>query len=401
MSATAPAALWLELSRRALARADRLGLPTTAAEDWRYVDVRPLARVPTAPCLPVTTADVAPHRLDLDTLVLVDGALREDLACGASAVEAADLLALGPAEAEALRARWLERLETTDDVSACWTIADLAGGLRIAARGAAERPLHVLLVSTGGASGARLVVELAAGASLDLVVSHLALAPCRSSVGIEVALAAGAVLRLDEVQHGHDGAQLHRHGWARLERDANLAWTTAARGGELVRFRSEAVLAAANAEAALNGLAVLDGERQAHQHVRMRHDAGMTRSGQLFKAVADGRAVASFDGLVAIAKGADGSDAAQRNHNLLLARSARIDTRPQLDILADDVKASHGATVGQPPADEIFYLRSRGLSRETALAMLTRGFADEVALAMRNPAARALAERAVVGNLGR
>ena len=393
------AAQWLELTSAARIRADQLGLPTTAAEDWRYVDVRPLAQVPTAPSLPVTAVDVAAHRIGLDTVVLVDGLLRQDLAQGEPPLAVEDLFAVGSAEAH--RERWLSSLAGTSDVSACWTLADLAGGLRLAVRGVAERPLHLLLISTGGASGARLVIDLAAGAALDLVISHVALAPSRSSIGIEVELGAGASLRLDEVQHGGDGVQLHRHAWLRLARDASLAWTTAARGGDLVRFRSEAVLAAANAEATLNGLSVLDGTRQAHHHVRVRHAAGMTRSAQLFKAIADGRAIASFDGLVAIAKGADGSNAAQENHNLLLARTARIDTRPQLDILADDVKASHGATVGQPSDDEVFYLRSRGLSHATALAMLTRGFADEVALAMRNPGARALAERLVIGNLGR
>ena len=395
------AAQWLELTSAARIRAEQLGLPTTAAEDWRYVDVRPLAQVPTAPCLPVTAVDVAAHRIGLDTVVLVDGLLRQDLAQGEPALAVADLFAIGSAEAETHRQRWLGSLAATHDVSACWSLADLTGGLRLAVRGVAERPLHLLFISTGGASGARLVIDLAAGAVGEFVISHVALAPSRSSIGIEVELGAGASLRLDEVQHGGDGVQLHRHAWLRLARDASLAWTTAARGGDLVRFRSEAVLAAANAEATLNGLSVLDGTRQAHHHVRVRHAAGMTRSAQLFKAIADGRAIASFDGLVAIAKGADGSNAAQKNHNLLLARTARIDTRPQLDILADDVKASHGATVGQPSDDEVFYLRSRGLSHATALAMLTRGFADEVALAMRNPGARALAERLVIGNLGR
>ncbi|MBA3683685.1 MAG: SufD family Fe-S cluster assembly protein, partial [Planctomycetes bacterium] len=125
------------------------------------------------------------------------------------------------------------------------------------------------------------------------------------------------------------------------------------------------------------------------------------RSAQRFRNVADGRSSASFDGLVAIAKGADRANAEQENKNLLLTRTARIDTRPQLDILADDVKASHGATIGQPDQDEIFYLRSRGLSPVTALAMLTRGFAEEIVAALCDPTVRALAERMVVGNLGR
>jgi Fe-S cluster assembly protein SufD len=401
MSGAAPASPWLELTARARARAEALGLPTTALEAWRYVDVRPCARVPTAPAIPVTAAEVAPHRLGLDTVVLVDGALRDDLGHGEPAMAVEDVFALPAVEAAALAAGWGASLDASDDVSECWTLAELAGALRIRARGVAARPLHLLAIATGGASAARLVIELAPGAALDLVVTHVGLAACRTSVGIEVEVGPGAALRVDEVQYGAADAQLHRLARVSIARDANARWTTAARGADLVRFRTHATLAAVGAEATLDGLSVLAGARQAHQYVRVRHEAGPTTSAQLFKAVADERGIASFDGLVAIAKGADGSNAGQGNHNLLLARTARIDSRPQLDILADDVKASHGATVGQPSADEVFYLRSRGLPQATAIAMLTRGFADEVVTAMRNPAARALAQREIVGNLGR
>ena len=89
----------------------------------------------------------------------------------------------------------------------------------------------------------------------------------------------------------------------------------------------------------------------------------------------------------------------QRNHNLLLSPTARVDTRPQLDIFADDVKASHGATVGRPDEDEIFYLRTRGLDSSQALELLTRGFAEEIPLMMAQPGARAAAEKHVLAGL--
>lgn len=392
------AAAWLDLRQRATVRAGDLGLPTPALEDWRYVDCAPLARVPTAAPLAITGAEVRPHLIGLDTIVLVDGRLREDLAVGEPAAAVDDLLV--HRDGAALAAQWAQALAGTADIDACWSLADCAGALRIRARGAVERPLHVLSLATGGASGARLVVDCADGALLDLVVTHVALGPARSSLGIDVVLGRGAALRLDEVQDG-DGSHCHRGGTVRLAADAALDWTTAATGGALVRFRTDVRIAGAHAEARLAGIAVLDGERQAHHLVRVHHDIGEATSSQLFKAVADGRARTSFDGLIGVAKGADGTSAFQENHNLLLADTARADARPQLDILADDVKASHGATVGQPNPEEVFYLRSRGLDRAAAFALLTHGFAEEVVLAMRNAAARALAERVVVGRLGR
>jgi Fe-S cluster assembly protein SufD len=181
---------------------------------------------------------------------------------------------------------------------------------------------------------------------------------------------------------------------AMLERDANVSWTTLSTGGDLVRFRSKAQLKGAGASFQANGLSVVDGRRQVHRHIRVHHQAGSTTSKQLFKTIAAGQAVASFDGLVSIAHGADNADAEQRNNNLLLSPKARISTRPQLDILDDDVKASHGATIGQLDDNELFYLRARGLGEVEARTLLTRAFADEVIGLLHNQHARALARYA-------
>jgi len=149
----------------------------------------------------------------------------------------------------------------------------------------------------------------------------------------------------------------------------------------------------------VNGLGIPRTDCQVHHCIRVVHAAGATASTQLFKTIAGAASLASFDGLVTIRAGADGSAAEQRHHSLLLSPKARVDTRPQLDILADDVKAAHGATVGRPDADELFYLRSRGLGEAQALAVLTRGFALAVVGLLHNPEARTLAERFVVGTM--
>lgn len=379
----------------AQARLAVLGLPTNAAEAWRYVDVKPLASPPATVPRTVSAAEVAHHRLPGCTLVvLVDGAFQTDLSDAAPGVES--LFALSPAEATALDQRWTRCAASADDLTSLWTLTDLAGGVRL--RGTTTTPVQILALATGGCSGARLIIEAARGTSIDLILHHVALGPARASIGLELDLAEGASVRVDELQLD-DTAQLFSLAWPRLGRDASLIWTSVGVGGQCVRSRSKGLLTGANASLSLAGLTVLAATRQAHQYLRVEHQVGDTGSQQVFKTIVDGKAVASFDGLVAIAKGADRSAAQQTNHNLLLSPGARADTRPQLDILADDVQAAHGATVGQINADELFYLRTRGLSEPTARALLIHGFAGEILEQLTNPAARALARRQILALL--
>jgi Fe-S cluster assembly protein SufD len=382
----------------AQARLAAIGAPTTAAEAWRYVDVKPLSTPPATAPRAVTAAEVDARRLPGSrVVVLVDGVPQPQL--GDEDTGAESLSSLPPADMAALGERWAAAAAAEDDVTSLWSLADLAGGLRLRLAGAAPFPLHIISFATGGCSGARLVITAARGAAADLVLQHVALGPARSSLGIELDLAEGAALRVDELQLD-DAGQLFSLAWPRLARDASLAWTAVGLGGQCVRSRCAASLDGANAAIALAGLVVLGGARQAHQHLRVRHAVGRTRSQQVFKTIADGRAIASFDGLVAMDRGADGSEAEQTNHNLLLSTGARVDTRPQLDILADDVKASHGATIGQLDAEELFYLRARGLPAAEARALLIEGFAVELLDRLCNAGARRVASAAALATIG-
>ena len=377
------------------ARIAAIGLPTSADEAWRYVDVKPLATPPATSARAVSAADVATHRLPGCALaVLVDGVFRMDLSDSDSGVES--LSALPAADAVALNQRWTSCATTGDDITALWSLADLAGGLRC--RGSTTKPVQILAIATGGCSGARVVIEAPRGATMEIVLHHVALGPARFSIGIEMDLADGATVRVDEVQLD-DTAQLYSLTWPRLARDTSLTWTSIGVGGHCVRHRSKGLLGSANATLSLAGLSVLSGTRQTHQYLRVLHQVGDTRSQQVFKTIADGRSLASFDGLIAMAKGADRSEAQQTNHNLLLSPGARVDTRPQLDILADDVKAAHGATVGQINADEMFYLRARGLPAAAARTLLIHGFAGDILARLSNPAVRALATARILAAL--
>ena len=147
----------------------------------------------------------------------------------------------------------------------------------------------------------------------------------------------------------------------------------------LQRWRGVIDLVGTGAHADIAAIDQVSGTDQAHRHLRIRHRVGPTTSTQLFKSVLADHAIASFDGLVDIAKGADGANAEQLSRTLLLSPTARGDTRPQLDVHADEVKAAHGATVGQLDADELLYLRMRGLSPASAKGLLVDGFIQEVA----------------------
>lgn len=365
-------AMPIDVRAIARARADVLGLPNATSEDWRYVRCDTFA-VPTY--APQRTATTDELRSFVDhtqrALVIVDGKFHS-LGHGdwpavwrPSFPTAIDDAALATS------------LATETNLAACWAVADGTCRQIIHVSGSHTEPLHVVNVTTGGASGFNLDIDVAAGAHLEVIVRHIALGVSRSCPAISLRLGRGAEVYVSEIQstawhHLLPTATLNVGG------DAQIHWTSVIDGGACVRLGVRATLAASGAHVALAGLAAVHETHQAHHWLRVVHAAGNTTSDQLFKNVLHDQARTSFDGCVQILAGADGANAVQQNRNLLLSDSARADTRPQLDIKADDVKAAHGATVGQLDADELLYLRMRGLPVAEARALLTHGFSGEV-----------------------
>jgi Fe-S cluster assembly protein SufD len=345
---------WQKLRSLAESRATALGLPTRSLEAWRYVDCAPLSETFAAAEIPAIA--ISGDRTNWDITALD---------------------ALSETDSDALVERWSGCLEKADDLGAVWSLAKLHDGLRLQVAKGEAGVLHLALANPQGDHGRRIVIEVARGAAATLVIDHQ-LGSARSCSGIEVDLADGAQLRVEERQHGADDGQLLSAVWVHQQRDSQLTWTSTWHGGSLVRARLKSQLLASGASLDLAGLARLDGKRQAHQYLRVEHRGPDTTSRQLVKNIIDGQAKASFDGLVHVASGADRSDAEQTNHNLLLSAQGRADTRPQLDIFADDVKAAHGATVGRPEDEEITYLRTRGLDLATARRLVQQGFSDEI-----------------------
>ena len=166
--------------------------------------------------------------------------------------------------------------------------------------------------------------------------------------------------------------------WVRIGQDAALRYTSIDLGGALVRNDVAVDLVAAGSDVVANGLYLASGSQHIDNHLRIDHRVGPARSRAAFRGILHGRSRCVFNSKAIVYKGADGTDAAQSNHNLLLSDKAEIDTKPELEIYADDVKCAHGATVGQLDEAALFYLRSRGIDADAASRMLTRAFAASV-----------------------
>ena len=369
----------IDLPALARARANVLGLPNAASEDWRYVRCDTFAVPVYAKPRAVTVEEL---RSFVDStqraLVIVDGRFHS---LGHGDWPAVWRLSFPTATDDAALAA---RLASETNIAACWAVADGTCRQMVHVTGSHDEPLQVVNVTTGGTSGFTLDIDVAAGARFDLVVRHIALGVSRSCPAITIRAGSGADVHVSEYQ---STAWHHLLPIATLRAgaDAQVHWTSVIRGGACVRHAVQATLAAKGAHLALAGLAEVHGQDQAHQWLRVVHAAGDTTSAQLFKNVLHDQSRTSFDGCVQILAGADGANATQQNRNLLLSDLARADTRPQLDIKADDVKAAHGATVGQLDADELLYLRMRGLPLHQARALLTEGFNGEVLALLKHP----------------
>jgi Fe-S cluster assembly protein SufD len=225
----------------------------------------------------------------------------------------------------------------------------------------------------------RSLIYAGKNSETKLIVSYIGLDEAQyfTNAVIEVILDEGAKLKLDKIQNHSQSAVCFYDFHAELAKDARLDFNSCHFGAKSSRENIKVDINASGAEAKLNGLYVVGGERSSHHRVQVNHNQGHSSSRQLFKGLLYDSAKAEFNGLINVVKDAQQTDAEQMNKHLLLSPSAQAYSRPRLNIDADDVKCSHGSTVGQLEEDELFYLCSRGLSEEEAKTMLTYSFCEE------------------------
>lgn len=254
-------------------------------------------------------------------------------------------------------------------------------------------PLHLVYVSVAGESAslwqASLTIELQGGHA-ELIEQHVGEngADVFGALKSQIRLAAQAELQATCWSDLADSVALLRRVHCSVGRDAMYAVSHAHCGGRLQRIQSRIDLAGAHAACRVRGVFALRGRQHSDIHLDVRHHARDTQSNVLWRGVADQRARGIFYGAITVAAGADGADAQLQTKNLLLSPQAEIDTQPVLEIYADEVKASHGATVGQLDETALFYLRSRGVPAAVARVLLISGFCREALDAIPSAALR-------------
>ena len=420
-SATASAEVpdWLEPVRRAaMDRFAQTGFPSARDEEWRFTPVAPIAqtdwREPSAGAH-LGREDLEPFifgHAEWHTLVFVDGSYRPELSstrATGTGVRVQSLAEALQADGALLRGH-LARYATIESspFTALNTALTRDGALvQVAANTQAIQPIHLVFVTTQGSKGSvlhpRNLVLIERGAHASVVESYVTLAPGASywtNAVTEVSLGANAWLEHTRIQR--EGERAYHIGATHVnqERDSHYRSFSMAMGGALARHNLHARLTDENVETLLYGLYITRGEQLVDNHTVIFHDRPNCRSWEVYKGILDGRSRAVFNGKVLVQPEAQKTDAKQTNRNLLLSDKARVDTKPQLEIFADDVKCTHGATVGRLDDLALFYARSRGVPASDAQLLLTYAFAAEVIAEVTLQPVREELERLVRHRLG-
>ena len=385
-----------KLRKAAIVRFSQLGFPTTKLEAWRFTSVAPIAATPFALAddgLSALSSDELDRftfkDLPFTQLVVVNGCFAPQLSsCGAlpAGVEAGSLseaIHRDPTLVE----RYLTRLAPYEDQPfTALNTAFLRDGafLQIPANAVIEQPIHLLFVATAHQTATvhhpRVLIVAGENSQARIVESYAGLrdAPYFTNAVTEIVSGPNAVIDhyklLRESLQAFHVASMH----VSLGRSSSFSSHSITLGGALVRNDVNALLNGEGIDCTLNGLYVANGRQLIDNHTMVDHAKPHCSSHELYKGILDGEAHAVFNGKIVVQLDAQKTDAKQTNQALLLSEHAQINTTPQLEIFADDVRCTHGATVGQLDDDAMFYLRSRGLSHARARNVLIHAFASDI-----------------------
>lgn len=367
-----------------------LAMPTRHDEAWRFTDLAPLHRLTLQPALSsgsLQPADIAEFYLDdaVTRVVFIDGRYAPQLSSPAfdGGVLVTDLQTALLTHADALETQLGRHMALGNNVFAALNTAFMqdAAVLVVPRHVTLAVPVHLLFVTTqaGAVSHPRCLVLAEAGSRVTLVEDYVALQDAAYLVNPVTEIVLADQAQVTHVRVQRDGRQaFHIANCAvSVGRSAHYQSVSVAMGGQLSRYQLSVALGE-GAQCAVDGLALLDGNQLADTHSYIDHAQPHATSRQLHKCIVDGSARAVFNGRVMVRPGAQQTDSQQSSRNLLLSGQAQVDTQPQLEIFADDVKCTHGATIGQLDAEEVFYLQSRGLSESVARQLLTYAFGAEI-----------------------
>jgi Fe-S cluster assembly protein SufD len=407
---------WLvTLREKAAGSFAALDFPTTRVEAWKYTNIAPALRPEYREAIPTDAQSVsaaAISRFVFDEsrrsrLVFINGLFARELSDISALADRITVSNLSDATSNATREHLAAYADHRADIFTALNTASVSDGafVHIPAGKVIEPPIQLLFVSTATdqpvMSHPRTLIVAERGAMARIIESYASLADdvYFTNAVTEISLRQGAAIehyRLQEesLKSFHIGAtQVFQ------ERESNYASYALALGAQLSRHNLNVTLADEYTETTLNGLYVVTGNQLADAHLFLDHAKPHCTSQQHYKGILDDRARAVFNGRVLVRPGALLTDARQLNKNLLLSNDAHVDTKPELEIFADDVKCAHGATVGQLEDEEIFYLLSRGLKPETARALLTYGFAEDIISKIRIASVRKQLDAVVLDKL--
>jgi len=387
-AAFAPAGPLAEKRREAFTRVEELGFPTRRDEAWRFTNLRPLQDKAFAPgtATPGAPPALEPYFFAGEThrIVLVNGRFMPGLSTlgglpkGVTLGSAAEIAARQPALAERL-------LDRTDLVGgqafASLNAALFADGfvLALAPGVALEKPVEIIHWADAAERSFHLrnLIQLGAASRATLIESYAGSGHYWTNAVTLVDLASSAALRQVKLQHEANDAIHFGQVRASIAADARYESFVLTLGGRLSRHDSFATFAGEGAACGLFGAYLLKGEQEATNATFVDHAVPKCATSEVFKGVVDERAHGVFLGKIAVRPQAQKTDAHQLKKNLLLSARANVDTKPELEILADDVKCSHGATVGDLDENALFYLAARGIPADEARRMLIEAFAAD------------------------
>ena len=422
-------ASWLvRLRDSAMDRFEQLGFPAVENEEWKYTNVTQIARLGFSPTAAHADSTLAIDRNQLaeftypearaSQLVFVNGILNAelsslgDLPAGVMAIDFATALA-SDRFSEVVREHLGRIVDYGENGFTALNTAFVANGaLVIIPRGVSiASPLHLLFLANPvqpcPALFPRVLVVAEENSSATIIESYRDLASCqRVSAGsyftnavVEIVLKDGARLEHYRVQDESHEAFHVATTRADLGRNSSFETTSITLGAKLSRHDLSVVMDHEGAECRVDGLYIIGEGQHTDTHSVIDHKQPHCTSHQLYKGILDGKSRAVFNGKVFVRHGALGTDANQTNKNLLLSNEAHVDTKPQLEIFADDVKCAHGAAIGQLDTEELFYLESRGIHSDLARNLLTYGFAEEVIARIKVESIKTQLDEAVLNRL--
>lgn len=389
----------------------RLGFPTTRNEDWHYTSVSPIADGEFS-----AVGEIAASTLNADALraytfgaqwpiaVFVNGRFAPSLSSLNALPDGVRVMSLADAvenEPDLLQ-RHLGQAVTADRDGFSALNAAFAGEgtlIHVAKEMVSDTPVHLLHVVDEKGAGVmahpRHVIVVERHAKATVVESFIGLADVRyfTNTVTEVFVEDGATLNHSRIQRESAGAFHVGTIEARQGRDSHFIQFSFQTGGRLSRSNVYTVLEGDGCGTTLNGLYILDGQQHGDHQTRVEHVAPNCFSRELYKGLLDGSSHGVFNGKVYVHPEAQKTDGKQTNNTLLLSERAQVDTKPQLEIFADDVKCTHGATVGRIDEMALFYLKSRGIGKILSKQLLMYAFAADVLETIENEAVREELER--------